>query len=177
MWKRKVMFKYIKSIQKRDPASKNFFTVLFLYPCVHAIFWHRIAHFLYKIKFCFLARLISQIVRLFTQIEIHPQASIGKNLFIDHACGVVIGQTTIIGNDCTLYQNVTLGGISNKNEKRHPTLCDNVTICAGAKVLGNIIVKSGAVVGANAVVLKNVDENQTVVGVPARAITKKDKKT
>lgn len=165
------MFSYIKSIKKRDPAAKGFFTML-LYPGIHAVFWHRIAHFLHIIKLKFLARLISQLVRFFTGIEIHPASIVGKRLFIDHGMGVVIGETSVIGDDCTIYQNVTLGGRGNETGKRHPTIKNNVFIGAGAKLLGNIIVGNNCKIAANAVVLKDVPDNTTAVGVPARIIDK-----
>ena len=166
---------YLKSIMQRDPSAKNILHVLFLFPCVHALFWHRIAHFFYQMKWMFLARLISQVSRVFTLIEIHPGAVIGKNLFIDHGAGVVIGETTVIGDNCTIYQNVTLGGVSLKQEKRHPTLENNVMIGAGAKVLGNITIGSFAKIGANSVVVKDVLQGQTVVGIPAKPLKKQNK--
>lgn len=167
------MIKYLKSIQKRDPASKNLLYIFLLYPCVHAMISHRIAHFFYVIHFYFTARLISQFSRFVTQIEIHPGAKIGKNLFIDHGSGVVIGETTIIGNDCTLYQQVTLGGVSLNKVKRHPTLKNNVIVGCGAKVLGNIVIGENVKIGAGSVVTKSVEDNDIVVGIPAKSIKKK----
>lgn len=167
------MIKYLKSIQKRDPASKNLLYIFLLYPSVHAMIFHRIAHFFHRMRFHFTARAISQLSRFLTQIEIHPGAKIGKNLFIDHGAGVVIGETAVIGDDCTIYQQVTLGGVSLSKTKRHPTLKNNVTIGGGAKVLGNIIIGENAKVGANAVVTKDVEDNAVVVGIPAKRIEKK----
>ena len=165
--------KYLKSIQERDPASRSQLEIFFCYPCVHAIFSHRINHFLYKIKLKGLARLFSQISRFFTHIEIHPGAEIGKNLLIDHGAGVVIGETAIVGDDCTIYQGVTLGGTGKQTGKRHPTIGNNVFIGSGAKILGNINIGDNCKIGANSVVLKDVPSNSTAVGIPARIITKK----
>lgn len=161
---------YFKSIKERDPAATNNISIFFNYPCVHAIFWHRIAHFFYKIKFYFLARLISQIVRWFTLIEIHPGAKIGKNLLIDHGCGVVIGETAEVGDNCTIYQGVTLGGTGKDHGKRHPTIGNNVMIGAGAKVLGPFKVGDNSKIAANAVVLREVPPDSTCVGVPGRIV-------
>lgn len=165
----------IKAAQQKDPAVKSFLEVVLLYQGLHAIILHRIAHFFYKIKFYFLARLISQISRHFTGIEIHPGAKIGRGVFIDHGMGVVIGETAIIGDNVLIYQGVTLGGAGLQKGKRHPTIGNNVVIGAGAKVLGNITVGDNSYVGANAVVIKDVLPNSTVVGVPAR-LTKQDGK-
>ena len=165
----------IKTAQSKDPAAKSFFEVLFLYQGLHALIHFRIAHFLYKIHFYFLARLISQISRQLTGIEIHPGAQIGKGLFIDHGMGVVIGETSIIGNNVLLYQGVTLGGTGIQKGKRHPTIGNNVVIGGGAKALGDITVGDNSYIGANAVVIKDVPPNSTVVGVPGR-ITKQDGK-
>lgn len=167
---------YFKSIKERDPAAKNYIGIFFNYPCVHAIFWHRIAHFFYKIKFFFIARLISQIVRWFTLIEIHPGAKIGKNLLIDHGCGVVIGETAEVGDNCTIYQGVTLGGTGKDKGKRHPTIGDNVVIGAGAKVLGPFKVGDNSKIAANAVVLREVPPDCTCVGVPGRIVKCKNKR-
>ena len=157
------MIGFLKSIKRRDPAAKNMLHILLLYPGVWAIFFHRIAHFLSKIKLSFFARLISQISRLLTLIEIHPDAIIGKNCFIDHGCGVVIGQTTVIGDNCTIYQGVTLGATRFEKVKRHPSLMDDVVVGAGALVLGNICLGKGCKIGAGAVVVKDVDEGQTIL--------------
>lgn len=167
------IMKYLKSIQQRDPASKSQLSIFFCYPCVHAIISHRINHFLYKIKLRFLARLSSQISRFFTHIEIHPGATIGKNLLIDHGSGVVIGETAIIGDNCTIYQGVTLGGTGKETGKRHPTIGNNVFIGCGAKILGNITIGDNVKIGANSVVLKDVPPNVTVVGIPAKIVSKK----
>lgn len=163
----------IKNILKNDPAARNSIEVFLLYPCVHALISHRIAHSLYKKKFYFLARFISQLARFFTGIEIHPGAQIGKGLFIDHGMGVVIGETAIVGDNVVLFHGVTLGGTGKEKGKRHPTVGNNVIIGSGAKVLGNVSIGNNAKVGANAVVLRDVPEESTAVGVPARIIKKK----
>jgi serine O-acetyltransferase len=165
----------IRAAQKRDPAAKGFFEVMLLYPGLHALISYRIAHFFYRVKIFFVARLISQIARFFTGIEIHPGAKIGKRFFIDHGLGVVVGETSIIGDDVLLYQGATLGGTGIVQGKRHPTIGNNVVIGAGAKVLGDIVVGDNSYIGANAVVIKDVPPNSTVVGVPGR-ITKQDGK-
>ena len=165
----------IKSARDRDPAAKYNLEILLLYPGVHAIIVYRIANFLWKKKVPFLPRLLSQTARFLTGIEIHPGVKIGKGLFIDHGMGVVIGETTIIGNNVVLFQGVTLGGTGKETGKRHPTLENNIVVGAGAKVLGNIKIGSNSYIGANAVVIKDVPENSTIVGVPGR-ITKQDGK-
>jgi len=165
----------IRAAQKRDPAAKSFLEIILLYPGLHALVYHRIAHALYKIRLFFLARLLSQGCRFFTGIEIHPGAKIGKRFFIDHGLGVVIGETAIVGDDVLLYQGATLGGTGIVKGKRHPTIGNNVVIGAGAKVLGNIVIGDNSYIGANAVVVKDVPPNSTVVGVPGR-ITKQDGK-
>lgn len=165
----------IRAAQKRDPAAKSFFEIILLYPGLHALIYYRIAHAFYKIHFFFTARFISQVARFFTGIEIHPGAKIGKRFFIDHGLGVVIGETAIIGDDVLLYQGATLGGTGIVKGKRHPTVGNNVVIGAGAKVLGNIVIGDNSYIGANAVVIKDVPANSTVVGVPGR-ITKQDGK-
>ena len=165
----------IQSIMERDPAAKSWLEVVLCYPSFHALLLYRLNHWLWtRLRFRILARMLSQIVRFFTSIEIHPGATIGKNLFIDHGSGVVIGETTVIGNNVTLYQSVTLGGVRPSdqaedvvNPKRHPTLCDGVIVGAGAKILGNITIGENARVGANAVVLGDVIPHATVVGIPA----------
>ncbi len=156
---------FFQSIKQRDPAARNSLEIFFLYPGVHALIGYRISHFFYKIKLKFLARFIMNCTRRSTGIEIHPAAQIGKNLFIDHGMGVVIGETAVIGNNCTVYQGATLGGTGKEHNKRHPTLKDNVVVGAGAKVLGNITVGNNVKIGANSVVLKDVPDNCTVVGV------------
>jgi serine O-acetyltransferase len=165
----------IQAARRKDPAAKGFLEVLLLYQGLHALINHRIAHRLYKMRLFFFARLLSQASRLFTGIEIHPGAQIGKRFFIDHGMGVVIGETAIIGDDVLLYQGVTLGGTGLEKGKRHPTIGNNVVIGGGAKVLGNITVGDNSYIGANAVVIKDVPPNSTVVGVPGR-ITKQDGK-
>lgn len=160
----------IKAIKKRDPAARNSFEVFMLYAGLHAIIWYRISHFFYKRHMFYLARWFSQTGRFFTGIEIHPGAQIGKGLFIDHGSGVVIGETTIIGDDCTIYQGVTLGGTGKDKGKRHPTLGDNVLVGSGAKILGPFTVGSNSRIAANAVVLNEVPDNSTAVGAPARIV-------
>jgi len=168
-------YREIKAAQAKDPAARSFLEVLLLYQGLHAVINHRIAHFFYKRHLFFLARLVSQISRYLTAIEIHPGAQIGRSFFIDHGAGVVIGETAIIGDNVLLYQGVTLGGTGLEKGKRHPTIGNNVVIGAGAKVLGNITVGDNSYIGANAVVIKDVPANSTVVGVPGR-ITKQDGK-
>lgn len=160
----------LERVLNEDPAAKSKLEVLLLYPCIHALIAYRIAHFLYFKKRFFLARLISQIARFFTGIEIHPGATIGKGLFIDHGMGVVIGETAEIGDNVTLYHGVTLGGTGKDVGKRHPTIEDDVLIGTGAKVLGPIVVGKGAKIGSNAVVLKNVPAKATAVGSAAKNI-------
>ena len=168
---------FIKSIKERDPAAKSTLSIILTYPGVKAVFLHQIANFFYVAGFDLIARIISQTSRFFTGIEIHPGAKIGKNLFIDHGMGVVIGETSIIGDNVTIYHNVTLGGISpsidsdNQREvKRHPTLQDHVVVGSGAQVLGPITVRKNAKIGANAVVTKDVPENGVMVGIPAKNV-------
>ncbi len=168
-------YKEIQAARAKDPAAKGFLEILLLYPGLHALIHYRIAHFFYKIHLFFIARLISQVSRHFTGIEIHPGAQIGKSFFIDHGMGVVVGETAIIGDNVLLYQGVTLGGTGLEKGKRHPTIGNNVVIGTGAKVLGNITVGDNSYIGANAVVIKDVPPNSTVVGVPGR-ITKQDGK-
>lgn len=165
----------VKAAKDRDPAAKSSWEIILLYQGLHALIHYRIAHSLYNNKFFLIARLISQVSRWLTGIEIHPGAKIGKRFFIDHGMGVVIGETAIIGNDVLLYQGVTLGGTGIEKGKRHPTVGNNVVIGAGAKVLGNITVGDNSYIGANAVVIKDVPANSTVVGIPGR-ITKQDGK-
>lgn len=157
--------KEIKSFMERDPAAKSMLEVLLLYPGFHALIFHRVAHCFYRCKLFFIARFISNINRFVTGIEIHPGAKIGKGLFIDHGTGVVIGETTEMGDYCTMYQGATLGGTGKDKGKRHPTIGNNVLISAGAKVLGPIKVGDNAKIGANAVILGEVPPNSTVVGV------------
>lgn len=158
----------INNIMDKDPAARSKVEVFLLYPSIHALISYRIAHFLYKNKMFFLARLTSQLSRLFTGIEIHPGATIGKGLFIDHGMGVVIGETAEIGDNVTIYHGVTLGGTGKDKGKRHPTVGNDVVIGCGAKVLGPIIIGDGAKIGANAVVLKDVPTGVTAVGKAAK---------
>lgn len=164
----------VGNIYKKDPAAKNFLEVLLCYPGLHALWSHRLAHKLWEWKVPVLPRFISTIARFFTAIDIHPGATIGRRFFIDHGIGVVIGETTIIGDDVLLYQGVTLGGTSSKPEKRHPTLGRGVVVGAGAKVLGNITLGAYSKIGAGSVVVDNVPERATVVGIPGRVVMQKE---
>lgn len=164
----------IKLIKKNDPAIKSFWEV-FLYPSFKALVYHKISHYFYKKKHFFLARYLCEKAKRKTGIEIHPGAKIGKNLFIDHGSGVVIGETAIIGDNVTLYHGVTLGGVSSEKIKRHPTIGNNVMIGCHATILGDITIGDNCKIGAASVVLKDVPSNSTVVGIPGRII-KKDKK-
>ena len=168
---------FIKSIKERDPAAKSTLSVVLTYPGVKAVFLHQIANFFHVAGFDLIARIISQTSRFFTGIEIHPGAKIGKNLFIDHGMGVVIGETSEIGNNVTIYHAVTLGGISpsidserQRHEKRHPTIGNDVVIGSGAQIIGPVKVGSGSRIAANAVVVNDVPEDSTMVGIPAKAI-------
>ena len=167
--------KEIRAAFERDPAATNYFEVLLTYAGLHAVIFYRIARSLWSIRVPFLPRYISQLARLFTGIEIHPGARIGEGLFIDHGMGVVVGETAIIGDNVLLYQGVTLGGTGKERGKRHPTIGSNVVVGAGAKILGNITIGDNSYIGSNAVVIKDVPPNSTVVGVPGR-ITKQDGK-
>ena len=162
----------LQRVLDNDPAARNKLEVLILYPSVHALISHRIAHWFYKHKMFFIARLTSQLSRHFTGIEIHPGAKIGKGLFIDHGMGVVIGETSEIGDNVTIYHGVTLGGTGKEKGKRHPTVGNNVVIGAGAKVLGAITIGDNVKIGANSVVLKDVIINSTAVGIPAKVLKK-----
>ena len=171
------MNEFLESIIKRDPAAKSKLSIILTYPGAKAVFFHKIANFFAIAKFHLVARIISQFSRFLTGIEIHPRAYIGKNLFIDHGMGVVIGETSEIGDNVTIYHMATLGGISpsvNSNEqrniKRHPTLKDNVVVGSGAQILGPVIVGKNAKIGANAVVTKDVPENAVMVGIPAKNV-------
>ncbi len=168
---------FLQSIIDRDPAAKSKLSLVLTYPGVKAVFFHRIANFFAKAKFYLIARIISQFSRFLTGIEIHPNANIGKNLFIDHGMGVVIGETSEIGDNVTIYHNVTLGGISpsinsndQRNMKRHPTLEDHVVIGSGAQILGPIVVGKNSLIGSNSVVTKNVLEKSVMAGIPARRV-------
>ena len=171
------MSNFLQSIIDRDPAAKSKLSLILTYPGVKAVFFHRLAHFFSVAKFYLIARIISQFSRFLTGIEIHPGAKIGKNLFIDHGMGVVIGETSEIGDNVTIYHMVTLGGISpsinsnnQRNIKRHPTLMDNVVVGSGAQILGPVIVGKNSKIGANAVVTKNVEENAVMIGIPAKNV-------
>ena len=171
------MNEYLKSIIERDPAAKSKLSLILTYPGVKAVFFHRIANFFAVAKFDLIARIISQFSRFLTGIEIHPKAKIGKNLFIDHGMGVVIGETSEIGDDVTIYHNVTLGGVApsiNSNEqrnvKRHPTLEDKVVVGSGAQILGPITIGKNSLIGSNAVVTKDVPEKSIMIGIPARRV-------
>lgn len=166
----------VNAVRDRDPAARNFFEVLFLYPGVKAIRMHRRAHFYYKHNLHFLARYVSQKAARKTGIEIHPGATIGRRLVIDHGTGIVIGETTEIGDDVLIYQGVTLGGTGKDTGKRHPTIGNNVMISAGAKVLGPFKIGDNSRVAAGAVVLEEVPPNSTVVGVPARVVRQDGKR-
>lgn len=171
------MFKKLKydieNIMKQDPAARNFLEVFLLYPSIHCLIFYRIGNFFYRNRLFFLARLISQLARFITGIEIHPGAKVGKGLFVDHGMGVVIGETAEIGDNVTIYQGVTLGGTGKDFGKRHPTVGDNVIIGAGAKVLGPISIGNNSKIGANSVVLSDVPENATAVGIPSKNIERK----
>ena len=171
------MTDFLQSIIDRDPAAKSKLSLILTYPGVKAIFFHKIANFFAIAKFDLVARIISQFSRFLTGVEIHPNAKIGKNLFIDHGMGVVIGETSEIGNNVTIYHNVTLGGIApsintndQRNTKRHPTLEDNVVVGSGAQILGPITIGKNSLIGANAVVTKNVPEKSIMVGIPATRV-------
>jgi serine O-acetyltransferase len=173
---------FINSIKKRDPAAKSTISVILTYPGVKAVFLHRVANFFHIAGFHLIARIISQMTRFFTGIEIHAGAQIGKNLFIDHGMGVVIGETSEIGDDVTIYHAVTLGGISpsvdserQRHEKRHPTIGDNVVIGSGAQIIGPVKVGNGSRIAANAVVVNDVPNDATMVGVPAKVIKTSNK--
>ncbi len=166
----------IRTVKERDPACRSTIDVIFSYPGFHAVFMHRIANRLWKWRLYFMARFVSHISRFLTGIEIHPAVKIGKGFFIDHGMGVVIGETTEIHDNVTLYQGVTLGGVSLKKEKRHPTLRNNVVVGAGSKVLGPFEVGENSRIGANSVVVKEVPPNSTVVGIPGRIVLKEGEK-
>lgn len=163
------------NVKRNDPALHSTFELFFNYPGLWALFFHRIAHWLYLKGLRFIPRLISAIGMFLTMIDIHPGATLGRRVFIDHGVGVVIGETAIIGNDVIIYQQVTLGGVRTSRDKRHPTLGNNVVVGAGAKVLGNILIGDGVKIGANSVVVKDVPMGATAVGIPARVILCKEK--
>jgi serine O-acetyltransferase len=166
--------RHLDSIKERDPAARSYIELLLLYPSVHAIGMYKVSNFLFKRNRFFLARFVSQFARTLTGIEIHPGAKIGHNLFIDHGMGVVIGETTIIGDNVTLFQGVTLGGTGKETGKRHPTLGNDVVVGSGAKILGNIYIADGSKVGANSVVLKDTVIDSTSVGIPSRIVRRKE---
>ncbi|RKQ32368.1 serine O-acetyltransferase [Oceanobacillus halophilus] len=161
---------------EQDPAARTYFEVFLTYSGLHAIWWHRVAHAFYKKKLFFIARVISQISRFLTGIEIHPGAKIGRRFFIDHGMGVVIGETCEIGDNVTIFQGVTLGGTGNEKGKRHPTIMDNALVSTGAKVLGSITIGKNSKVGGGAVVVKDVPDNCTVVGVPGKIVVRNGQK-
>ncbi len=167
----------LEAYQKNDPAARSKLEILLLYNGVHSILCYRISHWLWRYHFYFLARLISQLAKWLTGIEIHPAATIGRRLVIDHGTGIVIGATTVVGDDCLIYQGVTLGGTGVMQGKRHPTLGNNVMVGSGAKVLGPIFIGNNSRVASNAVVLKDVPDNSTVVGVPGRVVRINGEKT
>ena len=162
----------IKAVQERDPAARSALEVLLLYQGVHALIWHRFAHWFYCHRMFFIARLISQIARFFTLIEIHPGAKLGHGILIDHGSAVASGETAEVGDNCTIYQGVSLGGVGTKKGKRHPTLGNNVMVGAGAKILGAFEVGDNCSIAANAVLLKPLEDNVTAVGIPARPVKK-----
>ena len=173
---------FLESIKSRDPAAKSVLSIVLTYPGVKAVFFHKLAHLFHVAGFDLIARIISQTIRFFTGIEIHPGAKIGKNLFIDHGMGVVIGETSEIGDNVTIYHAVTLGGSSpsidserQRHEKRHPTIGNDVVIGSGAQIIGPVIVGNSARIAANAVVVKDVPENATMVGIPAKAVKLENK--
>ncbi len=162
--------KDLKAVLKHDPAARNKLEVALTYSGFHAVVLHRLAHFFYVHRYKLLARIISQLARFFTGIEIHPAAKLGSGVFIDHGAGVVIGETAVVGNNVVIYQGVTLGGTGKDKGKRHPTIEDNVMISAGAKILGPFTVGKGAKIGAGSVVLREVPPNATVVGIPGKIV-------
>ena len=162
----------IRAVQERDPAARSWLEVLLLYQGVPALIWHCFGHWCYRNRLFFIARLISQIARFFTLIEIHPGAELGHGILIDHGSGVVIGETAVVGDNCTIYQGVTLGGVGTRKGKRHPTLGNNVMVGAGAKILGAFEVGDNCSIAANAVLLKPIEDNVTAAGVPARPVKK-----
>ncbi|MBR0491578.1 MAG: serine O-acetyltransferase [Clostridia bacterium] len=167
------LYEDAKNIYEKDPACRSIIEAILLYPGFHALFFYRISHFFYCRNLFFIARLISQIARHITGIEIHPGAQIGRRLFIDHGMGIVIGETSTIGDDCTIYHNSTLGGTGKDKYKRHPDLGNNVMVGSGAKILGPIKIGNNVKIGANCVVLKDVPENSTIVGIPGKVVNKK----
>ncbi len=170
------MFQDLKAIKQRDPAARSILEIFFLYSGFHALLWYRASHFFHKLHLYFIARLLSQLGKFFTGVEIHPGATIGRGLFIDHGTGIVIGETAEIGDNCTIYQGVTLGGTGKDTGKRHPTIGNNVLIGAGAKVLGPFKVGNNVKIAAGAVVLGEIPDDCTAVGVPARVVKRAGKR-
>ena len=164
----------IENIMEKDPAAKSKLEVFFLYPSLQSVIYYKVSSFFYKYKAFFIARVVSQFGRFMTGIEIHPGAQIGKNVFFDHGMGIVVGETAVIGDNCIIFHGVTLGGVASTKTKRHPTLENNVTIGAGAKILGNIIIGENSKIGANSVVLKDIPKNSVAVGIPGRIVQKVD---
>lgn len=164
------MFENLKFIKQHDPAAKSYLEIVLCYPGLHALWIHKIAHFLYEFKIPIIPRFLNYLSRFFTGIDIHPGAKIENGILIDHGTGVVIGETAVIHKGCLIYQNVTLGGTGKELGKRHPTLMENVVVGAGAKVLGNIVIQKNVRIGANSVVMRDVPENCTVVGIPGRVV-------
>ena len=166
----KELYEDAKNIQRKDPAAKNIWYVILLYQGFHVLLFYRIAHFFYKRKCFFIARLISQFARFLTGIEIHPGAKIGRRLFMDHGMGIVIGETATVGDDCTIYHGVTLGGTGKERKKRHPDIGNHVMVGCGTKILGPIKIGDNVKIGANSVILKDVPGNVTIVGVPGKIV-------
>jgi len=166
----------VATVFESDPAARSYFEVLLLYPGLHAVWFHHLSHWLWRHHMRFLARFVSQVARLFTGIEIHPGAELGRRLFIDHGMGTVIGETAVVGDDVTLYQGVTLGGTGKEKGKRHPTIGNHVSIGSGAKLLGNITIGENCRVGAGSVVLRSVPANSTIVGVPGHIVLRDGKR-
>lgn len=164
------MFEDIKIVKSKDPAARNYLQIILFYPGVHAILMYRLSNFFYKLKIPLLPYFIMAFSRFLTGIEIHPGAKIGKRIFIDHGIGVVIGETAIVGDDVVIYQGVTLGGTGKESGKRHPTLGNSVVVGAGAKILGSFTIGNNVNIGANSVILKDVPDNSTVVGIPGRVV-------
>ena len=164
----------IENIMEKDPAAKSKLEVFFLYPSLQSVIYYKVSSFFYKYKAFFIARVVSQFGRFMTGIEIHPGAQIGKNVFFDHGMGIVVGETAVIGDNCIIFHGVTLGGVASTKTKRHPTLENNVTIGAGAKILGNITIGENSKIGANSVILKDIPKNSVAVGIPGRIVQKAD---
>ena len=166
----KELKEFLDTYKKKDPASRSYLEIVICYPGVHAVFFHKISNLFWKLRLKLIGRIISNISRFLTGIEIHPAVKIGKNFFIDHGMGIVIGETTILGDNVSIYQGVTLGGTKWEKKKRHPSISDQVVIGAGAKVLGPITIGKNSKIGANSVVTRNVPANTIVVGIPARVV-------